>query len=323
MEKPKRKISIVVPVYNEQGNIVALFNEIQTIFYDTLNSYLFEVVFVDDGSRDNSAEIVKDLATSHSEVRYITLSRNFGKEIALSAGLHHAVGDAIIIIDCDLQHPVKLIPEFIKAWERGVQIAIGVRTNHSGTGFVKRMGSYLFYKAFNFISANKTIPGTTDFRLLDRKVIDEFKRFGEHFRLTRSLIDWLGFNKEYFFFESPPRAHGDAQYSFLKLLELAVSGLVSNSLAPIKFAGYLGVVITFLFGLIGLYLLLGKYFFHEPFASSFTGTAQLAVLIIFLVGIMLSALGVMSIHIGNIYTEVINRPLYVVRDHNFPDVFSK
>lgn len=316
MEKTKQKISVIVPVYNEKHNISVLLNQVTELFNSNLTNYSYEIVFVDDGSRDNSLEVIKTHAASRSEVKYISFSRNFGKEIALSAGLHNVDGDAVLIIDCDLQHPVSLIPKFVEAWEKGISITTGIRTNDTGGGLIKKMGSYLFYKAFNCISAQKAIPGTTDFRLLDRVVVDEFKRFGEHFRLTRSLIDWLGFDKEYIHFESPPRARGEAQYGFSKLIELAISGLVSNSLMPIKFAGYLGVFITFFFGIAGLCLLLGKYIFHEPFTSSFTGTAQLAVLIIFLVGIMLSALGIMALYIGNIYTEVINRPLYVIKEQN-------
>ena len=216
------------------------------------------------------------------------------------------------MIDADLQHPPALIPELIAKWQ-GAEVVIGVRRTNKGEGLVKKIGSRIFYKIINQIADVEIIPQATDFRLIDRQVIDEFNRFIEKNRMTRALIDWLGFRRDYIYFDAAPRSDGKARYGFWKLFNLAMNSFVSLSLLPLKLAGYLGVLITFFSGLLGLYILIGKYIFHWNYASSFSGPAQLAILIIFLVGIILVSLGLMALYIANIHGEVARRPLYVIR----------
>jgi len=306
-------ISIIIPVYNEAESLSSLWMEFQKVFI-RLDDYTGEFIFVNDGSTDDSGRIIKNLADSNPEIKYLELSRNFGKEIATTAGFRQAQGEAVIMIDADLQHPPHLIPEFIKKWEAGAEVVIGVRKKNNGQGFIKRFGSYLFYKLINRIAAIKIVPSATDFRLLDKKVVTEFNKFTERSRMTRALINWLGFKRDFIYFEAEARAWGRAGYSFFKLVKLALSSFISLSLLPLKLAGYLGCFIFFTTGLFGLYLLFGRYVFNWPFALSFTGTALLALLIVFLVGIILSSLGLIALYIANIHNEVINRPLYVVRD---------
>ncbi|HTW96951.1 MAG TPA: glycosyltransferase family 2 protein, partial [Candidatus Methylomirabilis sp.] len=294
----KKLISLLVPVYNEEKNI--------KLFYQTLAAVLarvidfdWEIIFVNDGSTDQSAEIIERLIGADQRIKYLEFSRNFGKELATTAGLNNANGAAAIMIDADLQHPVELIPELIAKWQNGAEVVIGVRNTNRGAGLIKKIGSNLFYKIINRIADIKITPQATDFRLLDRAVIDEFNRFTENNRMTRALIDWLGFKREYVYFDANERADGRAKYGFWKLCKLAVSSFISLSLLPLKLAGYLGVAIVFFSGLLGLYVLLGKYFFHLAFASSFSGTAQLGILIIFLVGIILMSLGLIALYIAN------------------------
>ena len=311
-----KTLSFIIPLYNEEKNIPLLYSALREVIGNYLTNYNYEILFVDDGSKDASLDEVKKLWVKDSRVKYIRFAKNFGKEIGTSAGLQNCSGDAAIALDCDLQHPVQLIPQMIKRWEDGARIVVGVRASRKEESIVKKFGSWLYYKVFNRLSSNRTIPNSTDFRLLDRQVINEFKRFGEHSRMTRSLIDWLGFEMAVEYFDAPERMYGKASYSYVKLVKLAISGIVSNSLFPLRLAGYLGFVISLFSLLLGAYVVIGKYFLHEPLASSITGTAQLAILIMFMVGIILVCLGLVSLYIANIYTEVINRPLYVVSETN-------
>lgn len=305
-------ISIIVPAFNEEKNIPLLYAELLKIF-EKCRDYSFEIIFINDGSSDITGEEMEKIAASDERVNFIDFSRNFGKEIATTAGFNSCKGDAAMMIDADLQHPVELIPEFIKKWEEGNDVVVGVRNKSKSDGWLKRTGSTLFYKFINKIAEIEIIPNATDFRLVDRIVIDEFNRFTETRRMTRALIDWLGFKRDYIYFDAKERIHGDASYSFWMLFKLAMNSFVSLSLVPLKLAGYLGLSITLISGVAGFYILLGKYFFHTGFASTFSDAENLAILIIFLVGLILICLGLIALYIANIHGEVINRPMYVVR----------
>lgn len=307
----QKTISIIVPVYNEEKNIPLLSAELLNVF--SSSPYNLEIIFVDDGSKDNSQKVIGDLVKKDEKIKSIEFSRNFGKEAATSAGLQYSVGDAVIVIDADLQHPTSLIPQFIQIWENGADIVIGLRTKNKGEGFVKYFGSILYYKIINAISDTPIEPGATDFRLLDRKVVDEFNKFTERERITRGLIDWLGFRREFIRFEANKRINGTASYSFSKLVKLAISSSVSHSLFPLKLAGYLGVFTILISGISGLIIFVQRYIFNNVLNWSVSGSAQLAILIIFFIGIILSCLGLVALYVGNIQKETLGRPLYVVR----------
>ncbi|MFA6183808.1 MAG: glycosyltransferase family 2 protein [Parcubacteria group bacterium] len=308
-----KKISIIIPAYNEEKNILPLYLQLKEVFKPLSNIYTPEILFVNDGSSDQTMAEIEKIADQDICVKYIDFSRNFGKEIATTAGLNNCLGDACIMVDADLQHPLELIPNFIQKWEQGFEIVIGIRKKSKSDSWFKVAGSKLFYKILNAITDIKTIPNSTDFRLLDRIVIDEFNRFTETKRMTRGLIDWLGFKKEYIYFKANKRLHGNASYNFWKLLKLALNSFVSLSLVPLKFAGFLGVLTTLTSGIMGLYILLGKYFFHWNFASTFSDAENLAIFIVFLVGIILMSVGLLSLYIANIHVEIIKRPMYIIR----------
>ena len=290
-----------------------IYVELQKVFEKCSKEYIFDVLFVNDGSTDNTIGEIEKLVNDNQNVRFIDFSRNFGKEIATTAGLNNCDGDACIMLDGDLQHPVELIPEFINKWEKGAEVVIGIRNENKSSGVFKKLGSAIFYKVINKIAEIEIIPNATDYRLIDRVVIDEFNRFTETNRMTRALVDWLGFRRAYINFNANERIHGNASYSFWKLFKLAMNSFVSLSLFPLQLAGNLGIVITLVSGLAGFYILLGKYFFHTPFASTFSDSENLAILLVFLVGIILISIGLMALYIANIHKEVINRPMYVVR----------
>jgi len=275
--------------------------------------YDYEIIFVDDGSKDFSQLAIETLTRADKRVKSIEFSRNFGKEVATSAGLQYSTGDAAIMIDADLQHPVSLIPQFIRRWENGADVVIGLRTKNNGQSLIKSICSFLYYKIINAISETPIEPGATDFRLVDRKVINEFNRFTEHERMTRGLIDWLGFKREFIKFETNERVNGTASYSYLKLIKLALSSSVSHSMFPLRIAGYLGIWIVTISGIGGLVVFAQRYLFNEVFSWHISGSAQLAILMIFFIGVVLSCLGLIALYIGNIHNEVSGRPLYSVR----------
>jgi len=307
----KKLISVVIPVHNEENNIPLIYAELEKVLNTT--NYDFEIIFVNDGSTDNSPAELNKITAADKTVKVIEFSRNFGKEAATTAGLDISQGAACILIDADLQHPIKLIPEFLEKWEKGAEVVVGVRIKNKGEELIKKIGSYLFYLTINTIAETKIIPHATDYRLLDRVVIEKFKELKEKNRMTRALIDWLGFKRDYLYFTANERQYGKASYSYLKLMKLALSSYVAHSLLPLKLAGYLGIFITFFSSILGLFMFADKIFLVEPYKMNFSGPAIIATSILFLVGIVLICLGLIALYIGNIHAEVINRPIYIIK----------
>jgi glycosyltransferase involved in cell wall biosynthesis len=306
----QRLLSVIVPIYNESANIAPLYravtDQLKNLDYD------YELMFVDDGSDDDSLERLAKIAKRDKKVRVLEFARNFGKESAVTAGLHSAAGDAVILMDADLQHPPDRVKQFVSKWENGSDVVVGLRRYSNDEGWLKRKSSALFYRLFGMFSDTNITPHATDFRLLDRSVVDTYNELSEHSRITRGLIDWLGYRRSYIKFEAPPRLHGEASYSFTKLFKLAVDTFTAHSLVPLKLAGYLGLVILLISGPLGLFMAYDKYI-SSMGSFNFTGTAMLAVIILFLVGIILASLGLISLYVARIHEEVMGRPLYVVR----------
>jgi len=305
-------ISVIVPAKNEADNLHELYRRLIKVFKKLEKQYRYEFIFVDDGSTDKSVKVIQSIEKYDNNIRLIRLARNFGKEIATTAGLHKAKGQAAIMIDADLQHPPEVIPRLLKKWSEGYDVVIGRRqASKSYDNILKRTMSRWFYSLINRISMIEIVPRATDFRLLDRVVLREFSRFTEHNRMTRGLIDWLGFSRTYVDFEPAKRLHGQAAYTYRALLKLAVTTITSLSFFPLKLAGYLGVLIVITSGPLGLFIFIDRFIVHSKFGTSITGTAFLAVMLLFLIGIVLSCLGLMALYIADIYGEVANRPLYV------------
>lgn len=303
-------ISIIIPLYNEAANVPLLYKEL--LRHTQRLPYRFEVIFVDDGSTDDSARVVHELAANDPDVRVLELARNFGKEAAVTAGLHAAKGEAAVVMDADLQMPPRLLGDFIAQWEDGADIVVGVFASRS-MSFIRRIGATIFYRIMGVIGQSKITPHATDYRLMDRQVLDVFKSLNEHNRITRGMIDWLGFKRAYVPFEQEARRHGKPTYSMKKLIALAMSSFTSYSLVPLKLAGYLGIMILALSVPTGLFMYVEKYLLGDPLRLLISGTDMLAILILFLVGVVLACLGLISLYIANIHAEVINRPLYIVR----------
>lgn len=306
----KKLISILIPAYNEEKNIEPLYEELEKVTSNHTDEYNFEYIFVDDGSQDKTVEVLEKFAKKDIRIKLIELSRNFGKEIALTAGIHQINSDALIIMDADLQHPPKLISTFIKKWEEGYEIVATKRLEIENRSLVKKLGSKLFYKMINAMSETEMVSGTTDFRLLDKIIIEHLKEFTERNRLVRGLIDWMGFKKTYVEFTAPDRIHGEAGYTFYKLFKLAISSFTSFSLFPLKLAGYIGVVISSISGVLFSWMLIDKYILLQ---HNYSPISYVIIANTVLMGIVLMALGMIALYIGFIHTEVTNRPLFIIR----------
>jgi dolichol-phosphate mannosyltransferase len=272
----------------------------------------FEIIYVNDGSKDSTLSILSTIAAKDKKIKVVNLSRNFGKEIATTAGISVATGDATIIMDGDGQHPPALIAEFINRWRRGAQVVVGVRNSNQAEGIVKKWGSKLFYKLFNSTSGSEIVPRSTDFRLIDRSVRTEFLRFTERQRITRGLIDWLGFKRDYIYFDAPARMAGEASYKTRQLIKLAMNSFVSLSLAPLFFFGWIGIAITSLSLLSGIFILVEQFALDDPLNLNFTGSALLGILISFLIGLVLTSQGIIAVYLSHVHGQSQERPLFVI-----------
>ena len=306
-----REIAIVVPVYREAGNISHLYARLNQVT-SRVDSISWEYIFVNDGSPDASLEVLSSIAANDKRVKVIDLSRNFGKEIALTAGVHASKNaSAVICMDADLQHPPELIPRLIEAWEKGAEIVATTRISIEKQPILRKLGSRLYYWLMSNISGLDMVSQTTDFRLYDKKVVAAFCQATERERMFRGIMDWLGFHKIYIEFHADARNAGAAGYSYAKLWKLAVNSITSFSLWPLRITGYLGMLITTVSGIL-LVWMIGSYALGNK--AAYTPIAFVVVANTFLIGIVLIAIGLVALYIGTIHTEVVNRPLYIVRE---------
>lgn len=312
MTSPSRPlISVTVPLYNEAAGILTFHDQlVKVIKAATKNSY--EIIYCDDGSNDDTAALIHKLCAKNSRVKLITLSRNFGKESALSAAIHQASGDGILMLDGDGQHPIELIPDFIKAWQEDAEVVIGLRSDKDSESAFKRFGSWLFYKLFNRLTGQKMTPGATDYRLIDRSVQQAFLSLNETDRITRGLIDWLGFKRQFIPVHRLARTAGTPGYSLSSLIKLATNSFVSLSSTPLYIFGYIGMFIASTSFLVGLAVFIEQVIMRDPWHWQFTGSAMLGILILFLVGIILISQGIISLYISHMHSQTKGRPLYVI-----------
>ncbi len=310
-----KKISFVIPVHNEEKGFMKFYESMLLPELKKL-SYSYELILVDDGSKDKSLEIIQKIADKNPHVVVVAFSRNFGKEVALTAGIREATGDAIMTIDADGQQPPKLIPEFIKKWEEGGEIVIGVRGKYEKHGLIAKIGSKLFYKMLRGMGVKDTVPGSTDFRLIDRVVADEYNKLTEHGRITRGLMDWMGFKKVYIDYIYGNRLAGKPSYNFSKLFGLAVDSFVSLSTTPLVIFGWIGGFITFAAGILGLFVIIEEFIMGDPIGLKWTGTTCLSIFISFLVGLVLISQSVIALYISHIHAEAQARPLYIIDRKN-------
>ena len=308
----KKLISFVVPVYNEEQAVGNFYQSMLLPELEKLKDFDYELIFVEDGSRDHTRDIINSLADRNKKIKTIILSRNFGKEVALTAGIREAKGDAIITMDSDGQQPPALIHKFIKAWQEGADIVTGVRGKFEKHGFIAKLGSKWFYRILTVLGANRTVPGSTDYRLIDRSVADEFNKLTEHGRITRGLIDWMGYSQAHIEYVYGNRIGGKPSYNFKKLFNLALDSFVSLTTTPLMLFGYLGVFITLASGALGLFVIIQQHILQDPLHFNWTGPTQLSIFITFLIGLVLISQSITALYVAHIHNETKNRPLYLI-----------
>lgn len=306
-----KKISILIPAYNEEAVLDKLFVRLANLANEVKN-YDFEFLFVNDGSKDKTLDIIKGYADKDSRVSYLNFSRNFGKEIAMIAGLDHVKGDATVIIDADLQDPPELIPQMIEQWEKGYDDVYAKRRSREGETWLKQTTSRLYYQLLQKLSSVPIQKDTGDFRLLDHRVVEALKQFRETQRNTKAMFSWVGFNKKEILYDRDPRAAGETHWNYLKLANLAVDGITSFTTAPLRISTVLGFLVSVIAFIYLIIVVLGTLFFGNDNA----GYTSMMAVILFLGGVQLLTIGIIGEYIGRIFNETKQRPLYLVEEYH-------
>ncbi len=311
------RYSIVVPIFNEEAVLPLLLRRLDALLA-SLDARA-EIILVDDGSSDCSSIILQAKAKDTPGYRFIKLSRNFGHQVAITAGMDAAAGDAVIVMDADLQDPPEIVGDMIARWKEGYDIVYARRTSREGESAFKKKTAALFYKVLSWVSSVKIPSDVGDFRLIDRKVLDAFRAMPERDRFVRGMFAWLGFRQTEVLFHRPPRAAGETKYPFWKMLRLAVHGVIGFSDAPLRLAIWAGLAVSALAGLYGLYVI-GLWFVRNDLVEGWSSTV---VVISFLCGMNMLMTGIIGLYIGRIHAEVKRRPLYVVEERAGFDTSEK
>jgi dolichol-phosphate mannosyltransferase len=302
-------ISVVVPIYNEQENLPELRRRVTAALESTGEAW--EFILVNDGSRDASADMIRQYHAEDARIKLINLSRNFGHQPAVTAGIHHARGDCVILIDGDLQDPPEVIPEMVRKWKEGYQVVLGERHSRSDGSGARGIGFALFYPIFRRLSDLPTVPDAGIFGLMDRAVVREFNKLPERNRFIPGLRSWLGFKTTSVLYDRKDRAAGKPKQTLRRLIKYAMDGMISFSYKPLKAATYLGFVVSFVaFGL-GVFYFISFFTMHKDAGEGFT---TIILCVLFLGGVQLITIGILGEYIGRIYEEIKQRPLYVVSD---------
>ncbi|MGG6269625.1 glycosyltransferase family 2 protein [Leptolyngbya sp. AN03gr2] len=303
------KYSLIIPIYNEEATIAALYDRVRTVI-DQLDAPT-EVILINDGSRDRSLQLMRELHQHDSRVCYLSLARNFGHQVAVTAGLNYVRGRVVIVMDADLQDPPELIPEMIERWRQGYQVVYAQRIQRREEGWFKRVTAYLFYRLLKQLADVEIPTDTGDFCLMDRQVVDVLNAMPERNRYIRGLRSWVGFRQTAVKFDRDPRFAGEVKYTFGKSLGLAISGLVSFSKVPLRISTYVGLFAA----LVAIVMMILVFYWRIAYPGSpLTGLTTIVVAIFFLGAVQLLSIGILGEYIGRIYEEVKNRPLYTVSE---------
>ncbi|MEA4968476.1 MAG: glycosyltransferase family 2 protein [Bacteroidaceae bacterium] len=306
-----KKVSLLIPAYNEEKVLQLLYQRIKAII-DNLNQYEWEVLFINDGSRDSTLAVLYSIRNQDNRINVLDLSRNYGKEVAMLAGFDYVKGDAVIILDADLQDPPELIPQMLEQWELGYDDVYAKRNSRKGETFIKKKTSQLFYK---ILQKSTDIPiqlNTGDFRLLDKSCVKALKQIREANRYTKGMFSWIGYNKKEILFDRDPRAAGETKWNYLKLFSLAIEGITSFTTKPLRISTFIGGIISVLSFIYAIYMLYDTI----VYGNDVKGYPSLLVTILFLGGIQLLSLGILGEYIARIFIETKNRPTYFARTYN-------
>lgn len=305
-----KTITILVPCYNEAQSLIMLHEEISRVI-SSLEDYKWEILFVNDGSRDNTMEVIKGLREKHGRISYVDLSRNFGKENAMLAGFDHAKGDAVIIMDADLQHPPAVIPEMIRKWEEGYDDVYAQRKTRGKESWLRKKLTKTYYRLLQGSSRVDVLPNVGDFRLLDRKCVDALCQMRESGRYTKGMYCFIGFKKTDVEFETQDRVLGESSMSYRKLINLALEGITSYTTAPLRWATFIGLIVSFFAFAYMVFVLVKAALYGDPVA----GYPTLLTVILFIGGVQLLTIGIIGEYLAKVFVEVKNRPVYFIREY--------
>ncbi len=309
MPKDGFKLSVVIPCYNEEGNIPVIYEKLS----EQLSKYTnYEIIFIDDGSSDNSLSAIKNLSGQNSKVKYISFSRNFGHQPALKAGLDNSTGDCVISMDADMQHPPELIDLLIEKWKEGYDVVYTIRNNEERISLFKKLTSKYFYRILNTLSNTEIQEGAADFRLLDKKVVDVIKALKENYLFVRGLIFWVGFKQTMIEYKPNQRFSGTTKYSVKKMMHFAASGITAFSTKPLKISIILGFIIAFIAFIYALFAMYASIFTNR----AIPGWTSVIVSVLFIGGIQLIMIGILGEYLGKLFMENKRRPNYIISEMN-------
>ena len=306
------KISVIVPCYNEEESLPLFYPEIKKV-RDTLPEYAFEYILVDDGSKDRTVEIMRELAEKDEEIRYLSFSRNFGKESAMYAGLKNASGDYVVLMDADLQHPPALLPEMLKGIkEEGYDSVATRRVDRQGEPPIRSFFARQFYKLMNKISQTELVDGAQDYRMMTRQFVDSLLELSEYNRFSKGLFGWVGYKTKWLPHENTERVAGETKWSFWNLLKYSIDGIVAFSTAPLAIAMVIGLLFACLAFIMVIFIVIRTLIFGDPVA----GWPTLACLILLIGGVQLICIGILGTYLSKAYLEVKKRPIYIAKETN-------
>ena len=306
-----KKISVILPTYNEADSIPLLYKRISDLT-KKMKQYEFEILFVNDGSKDKTIQIIKELRQKDSRINYVNFSRNFGKEIAMIAGLDYATGDCVIFMDADLQDPPELIPELVKYWEEGYDDVYAKRRSRKGETWLKKFTSKMYYKILQKLTRIEIQKDTGDFRLLDRRCVNALKKLRESQRNTKSMFSWIGYKKKEVLYDRDPRVAGSTKWNYIKLVDLAVDGITSFTTSPLKISTFIAIPTFIILFIYFIYVVVKSFVVNEPVQAF----QAIILLILFFSGIQILLFGIVGEYLGRIFNETKNRPLYLVDEYN-------
>ncbi len=306
-----KKISIIIPAYNEEESLPFLYERLEKLM-DSITNYEFEILFINDGSKDNTLNLIKEYREKDSRISYVDFSRNFGKEIGMIAGLDYATGDAVIFMDADLQDPPELIPEMIKYWEKGYDDVYAQRRSRAGETFLKKFTSKMYYKVLQTLTPVPIQKDTGDFRLLDRRCVNALKKLRETDRNSKSMFSWIGYKKKAVMYDRDPRVAGKTKWNYKKLVNLAIDGITSFTTSPLRISTYIAIP-TFLALFVYFIYVIIKCITQDVAIQAFQA---IILLVLFFSGVQILLFGIIGEYLGRIFNASKNRPLYLVNEYN-------
>ena len=306
-----KKITILVPAYNEEESLPFLYERVSKIMNE-MTEYEFELLLINDGSKDSTIKKIKELRQKDTRVSYIDFSRNFGKEIAMIAGLDYATGDCVIIMDADLQDPPELIPQMVELWEQGYDDVYAKRKSRAGETWLKKFTSKMYYKVLQSLTKVEIQKDTGDFRLLDRRCVNALRKMRETGRCSKSMFSWIGYNKKEILYDRDPRIAGQTKWNYKKLVDLAIDGITSFTTSPLRISTYLSIQ-TFIALFVYAIYVIAKCIITSTFIQAFQA---IILLILFFSGVQILLFGIIGEYLGRIFNETKNRPLYFVNEYN-------